>query len=231
MGLKEDLEKEISVIFKSKWEKRDGKTIPEPKDIKLSGNEGVRIKGTVLYADLDGSTNMVDSYEPEFAAEIYKAYLYGTAKIINNEVGVITAYDGDRIMAVYIGNSKNTDAARTALKINYLVHQIINPLIKSLYSKSNFQVKQVVGIDTSDLLAAHTGVRGNNDLVWVGRAANYAAKLTSLSEASSWITEEVFDSLDKSSKYSSENQIMWARRTWASMSGIIIYQSNWWWEV
>jgi class 3 adenylate cyclase len=157
--------------------------------------------------------------------------LYGTAKIINNEVGVITAYDGDRIMAVYIGNSKNTDAARTALKINYLVHQIINPLIKSLYSKSNFQVKQVVGIDTSDLLAAHTGVRGNNDLVWVGRAANYAAKLTSLSEASSWITEEVFDSLDKSSKYSSENQIMWARRTWASMSGIIIYQSNWWWEV
>jgi len=30
----------------------------------------------------------------------------------------VTAYDGDRVMAVYLGNSKNTSAVTTALKIH-----------------------------------------------------------------------------------------------------------------
>ena len=33
-----------------------------------------------------------------------------------------------------------------------------------------------LGIDTSKLFVARTGIRKSNDLVWVGRAANYAAK-------------------------------------------------------
>jgi len=40
----------------------------------------------------------------------------------------------------------------------------------------------VVGIDTSALFVARIGVRNDNDLVWVGRAANYAAKLTEIPE-------------------------------------------------
>jgi class 3 adenylate cyclase len=51
-----------------------------------------------------------------FAAEIYKTFLHCAAKIIRSEDGVITAYDGDRIMAVFIGNAKNTSAVRAALK-------------------------------------------------------------------------------------------------------------------
>ena len=76
----------------------------------------VKLDGTVLYADLDDSTNLVDSYEPEFAAKIYKAYLSCAAKVIRSEGGEITSYDGDRIMAVYIGDSKNSSAAPIGTK-------------------------------------------------------------------------------------------------------------------
>ena len=63
----------------------------------------VKIEGTVLYADLDSSTNLVDEYKPQFAAEMYKTYLHCAAKIIRSEGGTITSYDWDRIMAVYVG--------------------------------------------------------------------------------------------------------------------------------
>ncbi|MEL6579108.1 MAG: adenylate/guanylate cyclase domain-containing protein [Cyanobacteria bacterium J06621_12] len=172
MSLGDDLKVEVKKIFRTRWESRKGQVVPQSENLQFS-NKSVLIEGTILYADLDGSTNMVDRYKPEFAAEIYKSYLYSAAKIIRLQGGSIASYDGDRIMAVFIGKSKNSDAANTALKINYAVTKIINPAIEECYPKSTFTVKQVVGIDTSDLLVARTGIRGSNDLVWVGRAANY----------------------------------------------------------
>jgi len=229
MGLSDELIGEVDKIFKNDWNIREGSKVPEPEDIKL-GNEGVKIDATVLYADLDGSTNLVDSYKPEFAAEIYKAYLYCAAKIIKSEGGTITAYDGDRVMAIYIGDSKNTSAVKTALKINYSVLKIINPAIKKQYQSSSYEIKQVVGIDFSQLIAARTGVRGNNDIVWVGRAANYAAKLSSYQAThSTRITKKVYDNMADLVKYSN-NLNMWEVDP-ISLKGENIYRSTYYWTI
>ena len=227
MSLVEDYSKVVEEIFKEKWSIREGRKVPESEDLAL-GNDAVKLDGTVLYADLDDSTNLVDGYQPAFAAKIYKAYLSCAAKIIRSEGGVITSYDGDRIMAVYIGGSKNTSAACSALKINYAVTKIINPILKECYPKTDYLVKQVVGIDTSNLFVARTGIRGSNDLVWVGRAANYAAKLSSLSaDYPSRLTEAVYKKLNKSVKYSNDGKPMWKEATWNDMNGMRIYRSTW----
>ena len=91
-------------------------------------------------------------------------------------------------MAVYTGKKRNDKAVRSALKISFAVRQVINPAITELYSDSNYAVKQSVGIDTSELFVARTGIRRANDLVWVGRAANHAAKLSARSGPVSQIT-------------------------------------------
>lgn len=228
MTFTEELEAEVKKIFREQWTRKDGAEVPSPEDLTL-GNEGVNLDAVVLYADLDGSTAMVDSKTPEFSAEIYKAYLRCCARIIKKHGGVITAYDGDRVMAVFIGNSKNTNAAKCALRINYAVQKIINPALKAQYPQSTFEVKQVVGVDASPLMATRTGVRGDNDLVWVGRAANYAAKLTSESSHPSWVTSAVYDAMAEEAK-TSNGKPMWERRTWTKMNNAIIYSSTWWWK-
>lgn len=226
----EEFANEVWKIFKQVWSTREGKKVPESGDLAL-GNDAVVLDGTVLYADLDDSTNLVDSYNPTFAAQIYKAYLNCAAKIIRSEGGVITSYDGDRIMAVYIGELKNTCAARSALKINYAVTQIINPILKQCYT-TNYLVRQVVGLDTSELFVARTGIRGSNDLVWVGRAANYAAKLCSLSaDYPSRLTEAVYNKLPESVKYADDGRSMWEPATWTDMNGMRIYRSTWRWRI
>ncbi|MXY48847.1 MAG: adenylate/guanylate cyclase domain-containing protein [Gemmatimonadetes bacterium] len=230
MGLGDDLNSEVRKILQETWSKRTGQVIPEADDLKL-GNDAVILDGTVLYADLDDSTRLVDTKKPFFAAEIYKCYLVCAARIIRSEGGEITSYDGDRVMAVFIGNSKNSSAARTALKINYAVKNIVNPAIKKQYPKTNYSVKHVVGIDTSELFVARTGIRGANDLVWVGRAANYAAKLSARSGPPTQITSDVYDMLHKNSKFGQNGKNMWTSTTAPEIGNKRIYTSTWWWSV
>ncbi len=230
MGLGDDLHSEVTKIFGESWTTRAGRTVPESDNLKLS-NDAVTLEGTVLYADMDDSTKLVDTMKPSFAAEIYKAYLACAARIIKAEGGAVTAYDGDRIMAVFIGDSKNSDAARTALKINYAVQQVINPAIKAQYPDSNYSVKQVVGIDTSKLFVARTGIRGSNDLVWVGRAANYAANLSARPSPASQITADVYERLNEKSKFGQNGKNMWVQATAPELGHKTIYTSSWWWPV
>src|SRR6266404_4714787 len=165
MSLADDLKNEAAKILRSAWETRDGSVVPEAENLKLS-NDGVYLDATVLYADMAGSTKMVDVRDATFCAEIYKCYLYCAGRIITSESGAITAYDGDRVMAVFIGKSKNTSAVRCAMKINFARSQLVNPAIKTQYPSNAFTIDHAIGIDTSKLLAARTGVRGANDLVW-----------------------------------------------------------------
>jgi|ERR1051325_1750156 hypothetical protein len=59
MGLKEDLENRVAEIFTQKWTERDGTVVPEAEALKLS-NDAINLDGSVLYADLSGSTKLVD---------------------------------------------------------------------------------------------------------------------------------------------------------------------------
>lgn len=229
MELGNDLNSEVGKILQENWSKRTGRVVPESDNLQL-GNDAVTLEGTVLYADLDDSTRLVDTKKPWFAAAIYKCYLVCAARIIRSECGEITSYDGDRIMAVFIGDLKESIAARTALKINFAVQKIINPAIQRQYSNANYSVKHVVGIDTSNLFVARTGTRGANDLVWVGRAANYAAKLSARSGPPTQITSEVYNKLNKNSKFS-ENQNMWIPTTAPEIGNKKIYTSSWYWKV
>ena len=227
MALKEDLKSRVGQILEETWKTRPGgRKVPEPNDLGL-GNDAITLDATVLYADLDESTKLVDNNCREFAAEIYKAYLVCAARIIQAGQGKITAYDGDRIMAVYTGGAKDTNAVRSALKINWAVNNIINPAIKKHYPDRNYAVKQVVGIDTSSLFVVREGVRGenNNDLVWVGRAANYAAKLSGRNDAPTQITAAVFNGLDSSLKIKGKGS-MWSEATAPEIGNKKIYTSR-----
>jgi class 3 adenylate cyclase len=232
MGIKEDLNSDVAGIFKSAWTVTEKKTIPAPTDLGLGNDAGKFTEMTVLYADLNGSTSMVDSESWMFSAEVYKSYLHCAARIIKAEGGTITAYDGDRIMAVFIGDSKNTTAARCALKIHGAVVDIVNPNLKAVYKGKNFTVRHNIGIDTSEIHVARIGVKNDNDLVWIGRAANHAAKLTEIDDAkySIWITADVYNKLADEAKLSSGTD-MWVKRSWSEMNDAEIYCSSYKWNL
>jgi len=54
---------EVESIFADQWKVRDGQKVPETEDIQL-GNHAVLLNGTVLYADLAESTELVYLLNP-----------------------------------------------------------------------------------------------------------------------------------------------------------------------
>jgi len=132
-------------------------------------------------------------------------------------------------MGVFIGKLRNSSAVEAALKTNWAVRHLINPAIKKQYGDKEYQLKHVVGVDTSPIFACRIGVRNDNDIVWVGRAANYAAKLSSIKEPDRiFITGEVFEAMNERAKFGGEpKQLMWTERTWTGMNKMRIYSSGW----
>jgi class 3 adenylate cyclase len=233
VSLKHELESEVDSIFRTTWQERDGRKVPEPVDVKL-GNDAVKLDGTVLYADLADSTNLVRDFQWWFAAEVYKAYLVCACRIIRQNGGVITAFDGDRVMAVYMGDGRDPAAVRSAMQINHATTQIITPKIKQIFTHPGctpYEVKQSVGIDRSVLYAVRTGIRGSNDLVWVGMAANIAAKMCTIRDGySTHISREVYQNLDDSTiDGGNPRQNMWYEYYWSERSATV-YRSTFMWE-
>ena len=72
MTLRGDLLAKVSEYARSQWAPiPQGRVVPTEESL-THGNTGIHIDATVLYADIDGSTGMVDTMTNMMAADITK---------------------------------------------------------------------------------------------------------------------------------------------------------------
>lgn len=231
MSLADELRAFAKKTHDTAWTRRDGQKVPNTEDISL-GNTAVMLDAVVLYADLKDSTGLVKGYKDWFASEVYKNYLYAVSRIIRAHDGVITAFDGDRVMGVFLGAGQYDNAAKVALKINWVVKNILQTAMQETYPDNKYVLQQKVGIAASKTMVSRTGIRGSNDLVWVGNAANIAAKLAALhTNYSTYMTVDVYNNLSDATRLSAEpKRNMWTDLGTGNGYGQI-YGSTFWWPV
>ena len=232
-----EMKSDVQAIIDKPWNKRSGQKIPSTDEVLLAGG-AVELEATFLYADLAKSSNMAKVLDRRVVAKIIKSFLATSSKLIKRNGGEIISFDGDRVLGVFYGDSKNTNAAKCGLQIKWTVNKVIKPKFEANYKtvrEASFTIAHAVGIDTGTILAVRGGVRGGNDLIWIGRAPNLAAKLSELRESSyqTFITKAVYDKLNKSSKYGGEDKKnMWEERSWTFLeSKMTLYRSSWHWSV
>lgn len=232
--LSDELIEDVKATVETAWSSRDGKVVPESDDLKL-GNDRVEMEAVFLYADLADSTELALKNR-EIASELCKAYLSGVTKIVRTNGGEIRSFDGDRVMAVFIEGNKHTAAVKSGLQINWFFTNAVRAKFKSFYSirLKDFSLTQTVGIDRSKVYICRAGIRDNNDLIWVGRAPNIAAKLSGVRFGySTLITERVYSSMLDDAKFGgSPRENMWTTVDIPSLSDYevgTLYGSTWTW--
>jgi adenylate cyclase len=235
MALLDDLRNDVQGIINKPWNTRKGQVVPDSTSVALAGG-AVELAATFLYADLANSSKMAKELDRRIAAKILKSFLATTARLVRYHGGTIVSFDGDRILGIFVGDLKNTKAAKCALQIKYTVKEVIRPKFEKYESVRNasFIIKHGVGVDTGTVLAVRAGARGDNDLIWIGRAPNLAAKLSDLRESTyhTFITSTVYNKMADSSKYGGQNNTnMWESRTWTFLDDrISVYRSSWQWK-
>ena len=237
MTLRDDILAETKAIFDQAWNHRDGNVVPRTADVVLAGG-GVRLTPTMLYADMADSTKLASNFNKGIASDVIKAFLSAACRIIRFHGGAIRSFDGDRVMGVFIGERQNTRAALAAFHLNFAVWYILKPEIESRFASlatGGYRLNHGVGIDRSDVLVVRSGIRAHNDLIWVGRAPNIAAKLANFrtENFTIYITDTVFNSLAEDAKLgpTAGKELMWEPRDWTNppVDGVKrIHRSAWW---
>jgi adenylate cyclase len=234
MALAEKLEADISTVFNATWNARDGQVIPTTEDVALS-NGAVKLEAVVLYADLFHSTELATTFKYSVAAKVVRAYLSSMARLVKSNGGEVRSFDGDRVMGIFIGDGKNSAAAKCALQMQYIVQEVLRPKAEAKFPslvKERFKIEHCVGIAQSDVFIVRGGVRGSNDLVFIGSAPNIAAKLSELRNPPyhSYLAWQAYEKLNDASKLG-KGKNMWERRE-IKLDGEAwtCYRSSWHWK-
>jgi class 3 adenylate cyclase len=233
MSLLDDLKKNVDDIVAAKWNQRDGRVVPDTASVGLIG-DAVRLTATFLYTDLIDSSTLATKAK-WLAAEVFQVFLSSMTRIIRSMGGEIRSFDGDRVMGVFIGDSASDSAAKCGLHMKWAFNNIIKPKIEGKYSEQlgGYSFAYCTGIDSGEVWAVRGGARNNNDLIWIGRPPNLAAKLSEMRTGySTYITGLVFDKLTDDVKLGgSPPRSMWEERQWPTQAKMRIYRSNWTWKI
>ncbi|MFF1880069.1 adenylate/guanylate cyclase domain-containing protein [Pseudarthrobacter sp. NPDC058196] len=216
------IESSVSDILTAAWAITDGRVVPKTEDIVMK-NGGKLVDATYLYADLAGSSLMANSLKKEATAKIIRAYINTASRILRNFSGEIRSFDGDRVMAIFMGSDKETNAVRAALAINWAVYKVLRPQIKSNWSDGEdfCSISHGIGIDTGEALIVRGGVRDNNDLISIGKAPNKAAKLSEIRDSYQLtITPAVFEAMSNDVAYMDDGSSLWHKSYARNDSGV-----------
>jgi class 3 adenylate cyclase len=234
MSLSDDVDTEIGRVLNATWDSRDGQVVPRTEDVNLS-NGAVKLEAVFLYADLCHSTELARHFEHSVAAKVVRAYLSSMTTLINRIGGEVRSFDGDRVMGVFVGNNRNTTAAKCALQMNYVVTKVLRLKAEAKFpslKEKGFPVQHCVGVASSEVLVVRGGVRGSNDLVFIGTAPNIAAKWSEIRDSPwhSYVTQQVYRNLHDSSKHSNGKDMWTAVSCTLGREKWDCYKSNWTWK-
>ena len=235
MSLKEDIEKAVDDIIKAPFKPTEGQVVPESDDVALDGGV-VTLEASILYADLADSTRLAMDHRAHVAAETIKSFLTACSRVIRAHKGEIRSFDGDRVMGIFIGNRKCTESAKCAMEINAAITDVVRPKLEKAYpalTEGAFRIAHCVGIDVSDVWAVRAGIRGSNDLIWVGRAPNVAAKLSVIRDSPyySYSSKQAYARFADEAKISTAGVAMWEEIAWKDVPEVSpVYRSHYrWW--
>jgi adenylate cyclase len=187
-ALKQDVQEEVSTVLSSDFDIGVTRTtsVPHSDDNEITfPNLDQKVQGTkvietaVLYVDMRRSTALSLKHRPETVAKLYSAFVRAMTRCAGAYGGEVRGIIGDRVMMLFEASNCFVNAVDTAVLINSVCQYVLN---------KNFAHNEVafgIGIDYGNMLATKTGIRRHGSaqqsyrsLVWLGRPANVASKLT-----------------------------------------------------
>lgn len=144
-----------------------------------------RLESCVLYIDIRNSAKISAERRPHTLAKMYSSFIRSMISCARYYGGHVRNIVGDRLMVVFDKELCFTHAVETAILMNSVCQYVLNKRIKS------FEFSAGIGIDYGKMLITKSGAIRQGDekefyrsLVWLGKPANIASRLTDLANKS-----------------------------------------------
>ncbi|MEX3950648.1 adenylate/guanylate cyclase domain-containing protein [Paraburkholderia sp. EG287A] len=166
------------------------------------------VETCVLFIDIRRSTELNLQHRPQTVSRLYSSFVRAMVRCAEQYNGHVRGIIGDRLMVIFDVADCFTNAVRTAQAMNTVSSRIINR-----HFRQN-EVSCGIGIDFGRMLVTKTGFRRHGverhnyrSLVWLGRPANVASKLTDIANKNATFREE--PAVNVGRHYPLTNQFSW----------------------
>src|SRR5215217_453879 len=133
----------------------------------------------VLYIDIRRSTDLSFSHRRDTLTKLYSSFVRTMARCGGYYKGKVRNIIGDRLMIICDKDHCCTNAVNTAILMNSVSQYLLDK------NFSHDEIKCGIGIDYGKMLASKVGIikraeenTTNKSIVWLGKPANVASKLT-----------------------------------------------------
>jgi adenylate cyclase len=225
MGLREDVTTDVDNYLSGTYVVSRPNDVPDNEEVPL-GKKAMQFEATALFIDVRQSTDITDSFRRQTAAKMMKAYFGGAVRIINRTGGAVRSFNGDGMLAFFMGGTRTSPAVKSAMQIDWFVTDLLRPKFDKYFENNKSALGKALsfeigcGIDDGWIYAVKVGIKGTNDIAWIGRATNTAAKLSAVGSGSRniYITGVAYDRLhDWARLVNGAN--MWSAQTFLEIGG------------
>ena len=136
----------------------------------------VRKTVTVVFADVVGSTSLVDKLDPESARRVLDRFFETMRVVVERHGGTVEKFIGDAVMAVFGIPVLHEDDALRAVRAASEMRAALEGLNVELRDTFGASIQMRVGVETGEVVA---GDPGSGQAFATGDAVNVAARLES----------------------------------------------------
>jgi adenylate cyclase len=191
-----EIDLDIQDVASTNFVYSETKFVPNRDDSGLSyergkDKRGKEIETCVLFVDIRNSVALTDKHRHQTMGRVYTAFTKAVLKAARHHGGHTRNIIGDRVMVVFPVEDCFKNAVACAISINHIASKIIN-------QRFNVDFKCGIGIAYGKLRVIKVGIQRNGTengenkgLVWVGKPANYASRITDM--ANKTIQEELIE--------------------------------------
>lgn len=187
----------IEQYLKESYTRSSTSSIPKKEDLTF-GNTVKNIDHVkILYIDMRKSRKILTDSTTFWSVKIHKAFLLATTHCIEKANGHLRSFNGDGVLAFFIGENAASRAVKAAMEIKGFVIEINKTLVKNEINKIDFGI----GIAQGSIVVAKSGKSGDDqtkqDLIWVGVPLYVAVELSEIGKTSKniCISNNVFNSV------------------------------------
>jgi adenylate cyclase len=145
--------------------------------------KGERLKLSVLYADIRGSTSLAERTEPELLVGFINAYLSRMTEVILANEGTLDKFVGDEVMALFGAPFHQPDHALRAVRVGLKMQTAHQEVMESWRAQGVDAAPIGIGIASGEMTVGEMGSAQRSDYTVIGRPANLGARICSAAKA------------------------------------------------
>jgi class 3 adenylate cyclase len=155
--------------------------------------EGARKIITILFADIKGSMDIMESLGPEESQRLLNPCIQLMMDAVHRVEGTVSSVLGDGVMALFGAPLALEDHAHRALYAALHMHEAVRRYADELRARHGLELQIRVGVNTGDVVV---GAIGNNlfmEYTPVGHAVGLAARMETLAApGSTWVADTAY---------------------------------------